>query len=192
MMVATSASRLGMVSTMRVLFAGLLISLAACKKPEQPGCTMANCRTMVDACRVEAVHGIPSECFQYAQEEGAVDFRERADAYCVEQCNGTESGEFISCIASKADVCRTDSAFADACPVSKNPPEASCNETCGEKKDSCDDACSGGRACTACRSAGNSDCSDVCPATGRIACIDCSEKCLDTYITCRDACPRAK
>ena len=170
-----------------------VLSLAACKKPDEPGCTKQNCRLMVEACRVEIVRGIPSECFGYAQEDGGTDFLTRADEYCVTQCNGTSNGELVACIAGKADQCRADLSAAEACLSPRDDaPETSCEETCAGKKDTCDDVCSGGGACNACRRMGTPDCSNACPAKGRIACIDCSETCLDTYVTCIDACPRQK
>ena len=128
------------------------------------------------------------------REEDGTDFSDRSDAYCVAHCNGTSNGALVECIANKADQCRANSNYVpeEGLTPRDDTPEPNCEETCGTKKDSCDDTCSGGRACDQRWRMGTSDCSNVCPAKGRTACIDCSENCLDTYVTCIDACPRQK
>lgn len=174
--------------------AGALL-LTACSQP-QPGCTAENCKLMVSGCRVEFIGG--------PQDIAACGFDRPASPpdftkYCVDACNAHQgNGQLATCIAGKADACR-DGGFnrfaaviqpcLDAAMGTKGPVK-SCDDTCSADRRTCDDKCSGGKACDSCLRAGRNDCAMHCSDAGFVACLDCSGQCGLKYVACADHCPR--
>jgi hypothetical protein len=188
-----------MENALRGLAMGLLMLFAtACPPPPQPGCTAANCRAMVDACRVELI-GMPSAlCSNVAARPPTFD----SSKYCIDLCNAHQgSGKLVQCIADAAPQC---SAAADsgvnpytvisgAC-LNLDGGTATdaglvCDADCGRVHKACDDQCTGGSACESCRRMGTPDCSAVCPDAGYASCSDCSATCGLAFNACLDRCP---
>jgi hypothetical protein len=141
---------------------------------------------------VELANSVPSTCFSYRNDAGTDALNDRLDEYCVEACNGMQSGKLVECIAKSADACEANSSFFPDCQSDAEFPEQSCDEKCVSKKDECDTRCSGGKPCQSCLSSGQTDCSAQCPAPNMLSCVDCSQDCLPAYFACADACPREK
>jgi hypothetical protein len=186
--------------TMRALVGlGFSLLLVDCKV-SQPGCTMENCKLMIEACRVE-FSGSPAavpECLWpgSGRPSGPIDF----SRWCVDACNANKNGGTLaSCIAGRADACRGardagmtfEQAIAPCLDsTSVSLPEKACDDKCRADQDACDTKCSGGRPCDNCLRAGMS-CGDVCSDAGWEACLDCSSRCGVDYVGCSDRCPRA-
>lgn len=169
----------------------LLPVLTACPLP-QPGCTLENCRVMVDACSVE-LRSYSLFCVtNTARPATPVD----SAPYCVKACNASPgNGALVECIAGKAEDCR---AARDAgmflelgavCPSTSKPPQKACSDKCEATLEACDAVCSGGRPCDQCRRGGGT-CGAVCPDAGFEACLDCSSKCTLEAAACSERCPR--
>ena len=183
---------------MRIL-AWLSLALLVDCKSSQPGCTLENCRLMIDACRVEFSGGPDSiaECTGIDRPPRPI--APELHQYCVDACNASAGrGELASCIASKADACRvardagifTDMAYASC--LNQSPggmPVASCAETCRTEQKACDTRCSGGDACDQCLRQGGPNCASRCSDAGWKACLDCSAQCGLDSIACSDRCP---
>jgi hypothetical protein len=172
---------------------GLLAGLHACSPPQQPGCTAANTRAMVDACRVE-FSGVSSRCFTNTRSPAGTDY----SPWWVEACNLTPGGgKTAECIAGKSGECHaardaglsTDAVVSSCADPTLKLPEKACDDQCTATRTACDDQCSGGRPCDLCMRMGGS-CGDVCPATSFKACADCSMKCARSYFACSERCPR--
>ncbi len=165
--------------------------------PGQAGCTVKNCQTMLDACRVQP-SGTPNlgACLNVGSPPVGYD---QAPS-CVASCNASPgTGELIQCIADHANRCveaRDAGTFIDIPPecsalASARTPEPACEQRCSMARATCDDGCSGGRACANCRRALAPDCSSVCPQdAGFTDCMDCSALCGHAYSACTAACPR--
>jgi hypothetical protein len=170
--------------------AWLLLNGCTCA---QPGCTLENCRVMIRDCRVE-FDGYAQFCLvNFPAPEGT----DHA-VYCVDTCNAVAGrGAIAQCIAGKAEECR-DARDAGRqywevtapCAVSNaQAPQQACADACRLTRDSCDEKCSGGRACDTCRRAGMASC-PACPNTTFEACMECTRPCMYDYLKCVEACPR--
>lgn len=167
----------------------LLLACSACSNPGTAGCTVENCRAMLDACRI-GFDDISSKCFTTNQ----VQDREQLFEYCRQGCSIQRGGPLAQCIADRAGECRdggtaTSDAVGRSCAAMfPNPvPEAMCEAACRADRTKCDDQCTGGVECDRCFRMGQS-CPDLCPDAGFVACGDCSIKCTQTYQTCTDRC----
>ncbi len=179
---------------MRKRAAAVLVVAAAALSgcpTSQPGCTLQNCKAMVEDCRVSFVTFSPF-CYGNPANRSPID----EGPYCVEVCNAAAgSGAMAQCISDHASDCRaardagTTLDFATLCPSSWKPAEAGCEGKCAATWKSCDDACTGGRPCSSCRMTGGT-CADVCPDGGTKTCADCSTPCTVAYLRCSEACPR--
>jgi hypothetical protein len=181
---------------MRLLPLVAVLLLTGCRQP-QPGCSVENCRLMIEACRVEFA-GSPADlaiCTGFDRPTSPVDY----SSYCVDACNAhSGNGELATCVASKADACRgardaglTFSQVYDSClDKTAKAPNKACEDACYAKQRTCNDPCSGGKPCDTCLRAGRSDCAMYCTDAGYKACLDCSGQCGLQFVACTDQCPR--
>jgi hypothetical protein len=168
-------------------FGFALLASCSCSK-QQPGCIEENCKLLREACRV-TIPGTPTApCFNVEMPPADFDY----DSYCVTACNAQRNGGALAqCIANLAETCRD--AGPQLVPVVlaacvDGGSEPSCETDCFNAQRTCDDACSGGRACDTCRRQGNTEC-PACPDSGFKVCEDCSAQCGLTYIACTQHCP---
>lgn len=172
------------------LMLSLLVACSGCSNPATAGCTLENCRAMIDSCRT-GFDDISTRCFT----TNRLPDRELVYEYCRQGCSILRGGPIAQCIADRAGECRDGgtavaSAVGGSCSAmfQRPAPQAACEAACRADRTKCDDKCTGGPDCDSCFRSGLS-CPDLCPDAGFVACADCSIRCRQTYQTCTDGCP---
>ncbi len=154
-----------------------------------PRCSVENCKRLIDECRIE-FDSYSTRCLT----TNKLPDHNLLFEYCAQACNIQGMGPVAQCLVDKADQCadggyRTFITVAETCWMSRRVPEKRCEQGCFADRTTCDDKCTGGKACDDCFRAGRS-CPDLCPDAGFVACADCSTRCMQTYYDCANHCPQ--